>query len=188
MAVQSVDTLVQLGRPQATHRANLQRISQVQIRFFVLCLMYLLGFGSLSVMASLFQQRLGMAGETGIAFPVAVVGSVLVLAATALGIRKLSQERRTHVIVHDNGLYVQTPSKAKVARWENVSHVERVPISNATALAEGWFQFYFTWLLANRDAESCLVTLNDGSKVLVPSHLEEFEQLAKLLEARFPGK
>jgi hypothetical protein len=188
MAVQSVDTLVQLGRPQATHRADQQRISQVQIRFFVLGLMYLVGFGSLTLMARLFQQSLGMAGQTGIAFPVAVGCSVLVLGATAVGIRKLSQERRTHAIVHDNGVYVQTSAKAKVARWEDVSHIDRVPISNSTALAEGWFQFYFTWLLANRNEESCLISLKDGSKVLVPSHLEDFERLAKLLEARYPGK
>lgn len=185
MTIQSVSTLVELGRPQMSFRADLGRVLRSQATAVVIGLVLFVVFAAVATFGSRRQAEMGNPeGRTIMLW----VGTLFALGSLGLGVglaARLQREKRTHLIVHDNGMCLVTVAGERIVRWSDLKEVVEVPATNAALLAGGALGFLFQKLLTAGATRRYSLHLRDGSQLLLPGHLEnEQDLLARLRNAR----
>ena len=180
MTIQSVSTLVALGRPQQSYRADLSRVLRAQITALLIGLVLFVVFAAVATFGS--QRQAAMKNEEGRAIML-WMGAGFALASLGLGVgvaARLQREKRTHVILHDNGLCLMTHAGEQQVRWTDLKAVVELPGTNVVVLAGGLFGFLLQRLLSG-GAVRFAVDLHDGKRLLLPVHLENMADLVERL-------
>lgn len=187
MTIQSVSTLVELGRPQKSYRVDQSRVLRAQLSALLIGLVLFIVFAAVATFGSQRQAAQGNAeGRVimlwlGAGFALAGLGFGVAVAA------RLQAERRTHAIIHDNGLCLVTRRGETLVRWTDLKEVVELPATNIVALASGLFGFLLQRLLSGGESIRYALDLRDGTRLLLPSHLENLSDLMERLRRPSPG-
>ncbi|MFO0868514.1 MAG: hypothetical protein U0935_06155 [Pirellulales bacterium] len=182
MTVQSVATLVQLGRPQSTYRVDLDRVNRAQIKVLILGLLFFVISVAIAVIAARNQTVQGHAQGQLVATVAGVVFALAGLSGSIWAVVKLQREKEVYTIVHDNGFYLRTVHSEEVVRWEQIRESRRVPLSNVTEVSSGLVTHWLQRQLADAGAERLLVVVTDGRRLVLPGHLADYAGLLAAIE------